>query len=69
MDGPRDYLTMWRKSDREGQVPHDTTFFRCDIYKLIQMNLFTNQKETQADRKQTYLPKGEGWKDKLEIRN
>ena len=36
---------------------------------MIQMNLFTKQKETYDNRKQSYLPKGEGWKDKLEIWN
>ena len=26
MDGPRDYHTKWRKSEREGQIPYKITY-------------------------------------------
>ena len=26
MDGPRDYHTEWSKSERERQIPYDSTF-------------------------------------------
>ena len=32
---------------------------------MIQMNLFTKQKQTHRHRKQTWLPKGKGGRDKL----
>ena len=32
----------------------------CEIKKMIQMNLFTKQKQTHRYKKQTYTYKGEG---------
>ena len=43
MDESRDYHTKWSKSDRERQL-----YITCmwNLKKLIQMNLFTEQKQT-----------------------
>ena len=38
MDGPRDYHTKWRKSDRERQIPYDITYMwklKYDTNELI----------------------------------
>ena len=48
MDGPRDYHTKWSKSDRERQIPHETTYMwnlKCDT---------NEQTQTHRHRKQTY---------------
>ena len=52
MDGPRDYHTKWSKSDRERKISYDITYVESE--KIIQMNLFTKQKQTHRLRKQTY---------------
>ena len=57
MDGPRDYHTKWSKSDRERQI-YDIThmwnlmkyYFLESNLRMIQMNLFTKQKETHRLR-------------------
>ena len=54
MDGPGDYHTKWSKSDRERQISHDITYMWNLKRKMIQMNLFTKQKQTHRHRKQTY---------------
>ena len=38
MDGPRDYHSMWSKSDRERQLAYAITY--VESKKMIQMNLF-----------------------------
>ena len=38
----------------------------CNLKKMIQMNLFTKQKQTHRHRKQTWLTKGKVKRDKLE---
>ena len=43
MDEPRDYLTKWRKPDREGQMSYDIAYM-WNLKKMIQMNLYTKQK-------------------------
>ena len=53
MDGCRDYHTKWSKSDRERQIPYDTAYMWSQK-KMIQMNLFTKQKQTHRHRKQIY---------------
>ena len=53
MDGPRDYHAKWSKLDRERQILYDTTYM-WNLKKMIQMNLFTKQKQTHRHRKQTY---------------
>ena len=45
MDGAGDDHTKWSKSDRNGQI-YDVTY--AESKKMIWMNLFTKQKETQA---------------------
>ena len=51
MDGPRDYHPRWSKSDRERQT-YDITY--VESKKMIQVNLFTKQKQTHRHRKQIY---------------
>ena len=50
MDGPRDYHT---KLDSERQTPHDITYVESKKM-IIQMSLFTKQKQTHRYQKQTY---------------
>ena len=45
MDGPRDYQTKWTKSNRERQISYDITYIE-NLKKVLQMNLFTKQKQT-----------------------
>ena len=59
MDGPRDYPVELRKSDRERQISlyeyvKDTYHLYVESKKIIQMNLFIEQKQTHRLRKQTY---------------
>ena len=46
MDGPRDYHTKWSKSDKERQISYIT--YTRNLKKMVQMNLFTKQKQTQT---------------------
>ena len=55
MDGHRYYHTKWSKSEREIKISHDITYI-----KMIQMNLFTKQKQPHRLQKQTWLLKGKG---------
>ena len=55
-DGPRDYYN-WSRSHRERQVTYIT--FMWNQKKMIQMNLFTKQKETHIETN-LWLPKGKG---------
>ena len=50
MDGPRDCHTELSKSDREGEIPYDIAYI-WNLKKMIQMNLFTKQKQTHRLRK------------------
>ena len=59
MDGLRDYHTKWSQSDTERQIAYDTTYMwnlkkTNEQTKMIQINLFTKQKETHRHRKQIY---------------
>ena len=66
MDGPRDYLTKWSKSDRERQIAYGINYM-WNLKIIIQMNLFTKQKHTHKHRKQTYgYQRGSGG-DKLGV--
>ena len=65
MDGPRDYRTEWSKSDRERQIPHDTTYMwnlkkkKKDTDKLI----YKTEIHLQTWKINLWLPKrggGEG---------
>ena len=53
MDGPGDHHTKQGKPDRERQILYDITYM-WNLKKMIQMNLFTKQKQTHRCRKQTY---------------
>ena len=67
MDGPRGYHTECSKPDRERQISYDITYM-WNLKKMIQMNLFTKQKQTYRLRKQTCLTKRKGWvRDKLGV--
>ena len=59
MDGPRDYQTMWSKSDRQRQISSDIAYtwnLKYDIHGFIYQ-----QKKTHRHRKQTYTYlKGQG---------
>ena len=58
MDGPRDYHTMWSKSEKE---KYHTISLICGIKKMVQMNLFIKQKESHRLRKKLMVTKGERW--------
>ena len=67
MDGPRDYHTKGSKSGRERQLSYDITFL-WNLKKMIQMNLFTKQKQTYRHRKQAYgYQRGKWGRDKLGV--
>ena len=59
MDGPRDYYTKWSKSDKERQISYDITYI-WNLIKMIQINLFTKQKQTQI-LKLNMVTEGEMW--------
>ena len=62
MDGPRDYHTKWSKLERERQISYDMAYM-CNLKKMIQMNLFTKQKQTHRHKRQTYgYQRGRGWR-------
>ena len=46
------------KSERERQIPYAIASM-WNLKKMIQMNMFTKQKETHRHRKQTMLTKAE----------
>ena len=52
MNGPTDRYTKWSKSEREKQISYDTTY--VESKKMVQMNLFTKQKQIHRLQKQTY---------------
>ena len=66
MDGPRDYHTKRSKLEKDNY--HMISFIH-GIYNLIQMNLFTKQKQTHRHRKQIYgFQRGKGvGRDKLGV--
>ena len=62
MDVPREYCIQWSKSDRKRQILYDITYMWN--LKIIQMNLYTKEKQTHRHRKQTYgYQKGEGGRE------
>ena len=64
MDGPRDYHTKWSKPKTNIMWYH----LYMESKKMIQMKLFTKEKQTHRHRKQTWLLKGKGWgRDKLGV--
>ena len=52
MDGPGDFHTKQCKSDREGQISYDIAY-ECNLKELIQLYLFTKQKQSHRLRKQS----------------
>ena len=62
MNGPRDYHTMWSKSDREWQISLCDIAYMENLKKMIQMNLFTKEKW----KTNFWLTKGKGG-DKLGV--
>ena len=52
-----DLETIISKSDEKDK--YQMVSFKYEIFKIIQISLFTKQKETQRHRKQTY-GKGKG---------
>ena len=58
MDRSRDYYTWWNKSDRKRQIIYDIIYM-WNLKNLIQMNVYTKQKETQR-QKNLWLKMGRG---------
>ena len=59
MDGPRDYYTMWSKSDRQRQISSDITYMWNLKYDTN--GLIYKPKKTHRHRKQAYTyQKGQG---------
>ena len=54
MDGPGDYQTKLNESERERQIAYDITHMWNLILKMVQMNLFTKQKQVYRYQKQMY---------------
>ena len=56
MDGPRGYPSEWHKSDKQRQILYDIYvefkfhIFYVEFKKIIQMNIFTKQKQTHRHR-------------------
>ena len=68
MDRPGDYHTKWSKSDRERQI-YVVAYMRNLKKKIIQMNLFTKQKQTHRLREPTYGYQGRrvGGRDRVGV--
>ena len=56
MDGPRNDHSKLSKSEKD---KYHMISLICRLLKMIQINLFTKQKQTHRLQKQTWLPKGE----------
>ena len=68
MDGPRDYHTKWRKSDRERQ--YHMMSLTCGILKKWYKWTYLQDRNRLTDRhrKQTYgYQRGKGGRDKLGV--
>ena len=60
MDGPRDYHTKWSKSERERQIPYDTTYMWNLKYDTNELIYETETDSDIEDRR--VVAKGEdGW--------
>ena len=57
MHGPRDYRTELSNSDRETNIVYH---LYVESGKMIQVNLFTKQRQSHRHRKQTYGERREG---------
>ena len=58
MDRPGNYHTKWSKSDKVRQI--DDIAYMWNI-KMLQMSLFTEQKQAHRLKKQTLVTKGGKW--------
>ena len=47
MDGPRDYHTKWSKSERERQIPYDTTYMRTLKYDTNEL-IYETETDSQT---------------------
>ena len=56
IDRPRDDHTKWSKSERGRQTPYDLTYILK--LKIIQMNLYTKQKEAHKQKINLWLGEG-----------
>ena len=63
MDGPRDYCTKWSKSKTNIIWDHLYVESKIKKKKMTQMNLLTEQKQTQIQKTNLRLPKkiGDGY--------
>ena len=50
------FLVRQRKSDRERQILYDITYMESK--KIIQINVYAKQKQTQIQKTKLWLPKG-----------
>ena len=64
IDGTRDYRPKWNMSDRERQIYH----LYVESKNVIQMNLFTKQKQTHRLKTNLWLPKGKGGVGRMDWR-
>ena len=64
MDATRDYYTKWSKSERERQIPCDTTYMWNLKYGTNEP-IYKIETDSQAQRTDSWLPRGwwrrEGW--------
>jgi len=60
MDGPRDYHTEWNVR----QILYDIAYM-WHLKKMVQMNLFTKQKESQIEKTNDDYQRGKQERDKL----
>ena len=59
MDGPRADHTKWSKSEKE---KYHMISLICGIWRIMQINLFTKEKQSHRHRKQTYgYQRGKEW--------
>ena len=66
MDEPRDYETKWNKLGRERQISYEITYM-WNLKKMIEMNLFTTQKQIKNIENKLLPKKRVEEKDKLKI--
>ena len=59
MDGPRDYHTKQSKSDREREIPYDTTFMWSLKYDTNEL-VHETETDSQMERTDLWLSRGKG---------
>ena len=61
-------MIIVRHTDRERQTPYDITYMWHLVFRNIQMNLFSKQRQTHRYRRQTYGYQRKKWRwDKVGI--